>query len=362
MNTEPPYSARILVIDDQTFYLELLNDVLSPDYQISLARNARQGLKRAQGRARPDLILLDIVMPEMDGYDTCRELKRNPLTRDIPVIFLTARQDTDDELRGFEVGAIDYITKPFSVPVVQSRIRSQLALARQRDALEHLVAERTEEIERTKDAIVHSMAELAEARDEETGEHLIRTSAYVKALASKLSQQAEYRHILTPRVIHAYQRAAPLHDIGKVGIPDRILQKKGPLDDEERAIIEQHPLLGYTAIENAEKRIGSTLFIQVAKEITYCHHEKWDGSGYPRGIAGESIPLSARLLALSDVYDALISERYYKRAMPHEQAVEWIASQKGLHFDPLVVDCFSEIQSEFRDIAAAYGNQSLKKQ
>ena len=275
--------ARILIIDDQPFYLELLKDVLSCEYQISLAKSASQGLKRAQGPTRPDLILLDIIMPETNGYDACRALKRNPLTRDIPVIFLTAQQEVDDELKGFEAGGCDYITKPFNIPLMQIRIRTQLALAEQRIALAQLVRERTEEVERTRDAIILSMAEMAEARDRETGSHIMRTRAYVRALASDLGKQPEFSQHLTPAVIDAFQRAAPLHDIGKINIPDRILQKPGPLDEDEWASMKRHPQYGRELIDSAERRIGTTLFIEVAKEITYCHHEKWDGSGYPDG-------------------------------------------------------------------------------
>lgn len=349
MNTRNP--SRILVIDDENFFLDLLAETLSGDYQVSLAKNAVAGLARANGRARPDLILLDISMPGMDGYQTIVELKKNPLTRDIPVIFLTARQRPEDELRGFELGAADYITKPISLPVLHARVRTQLAISRKRSALEELVRERTRELECTKDAIVFSMGEMAEARDQETGRHLLRCRAYVRLLAEQLARLPDYSQRLDEKVIDAFARAAPLHDIGKIAVPEAILRKPGPLSDEEWVIMRQHPERGRRIIDRAEKQIGSTQFIQVAREIAWAHHEKWDGSGYPRGLKGEEIPLSARLMAVADVYDALISKRCYKDARPHEVAVQSILEGSGSHFDPLVIDAFAKVQQLFDETA-----------
>jgi len=348
---ERPHPPRILVIDDENFFLDLLAEALSQDYRVSLAKHAAAGLARANGRNRPDLILLDIGMPDMDGYETIIELKNNPLSRDIPVIFLTARQNAEDELRGFELGAADYITKPISLPVLHARVRTQLAISRQRAALEELVRERTRELECTKDAIVFSMGEMAEARDQETGRHLLRCRAYVRLLAEQLASLPEYRERLTPTVIDAFERAAPLHDIGKIAVPETILRKPGPLDSDEQAVMRQHPEQGRRIIENAEKHIGTTLFIQVARDIAWAHHERWDGGGYPRGLAGEAIPLAARLMAVADVYDALISRRCYKPPQSHEEAVERILDGSGHHFDPLVIDAFIKIHPEFRETA-----------
>ncbi len=349
MNTRNP--SRILVIDDENFFLDLLAETLSGDYQVSLAKNALAGLARANGRARPDLILLDISMPGMDGYQTIVELKKNPLTRDIPVIFLTARQRPEDELRGFELGAADYITKPISLPVLHARVRTQLAISRKRSALEELVRERTRELECTKDAIVFSMGEMAEARDQETGRHLLRCRAYVRLLAEQLARLPDYSQRLNEKVIDAFARAAPLHDIGKIAVPEAILRKPGPLSDEEWVIMRQHPEQGRRIIDRAEKQIGSTQFIQVAREIAWAHHEKWDGSGYPRGLKGEEIPLAARLMAVADVYDALISKRCYKEAQPHEIAVQSILEGSGSHFDPLVIDAFAKTHERFDETA-----------
>ena len=345
---------RILVIDDEPFFLQLLSESLSSYFHISLAKNGQQGLKRAQGEGKPDLILLDVVMPEMDGYETCKAFKENIYTRDIPVIFLTAKHDVDDELRGFNLGASDYIAKPISVPILLARVQTQLSISQQKIALEHLVQERTKELECTKDAIVYSMGEMAEARDHETGNHLLRTREYVRVLAEQLATTDKYQHLLSKRMIDIFQRAVPLHDIGKISVPDNILQKKGPLNDDERQIMNQHPVYGKTTIENSESKIGSTLFITIAKEIAYSHHEKWDGSGYPLGLKKDQIPLSARLMALADVYDALVSKRCYKDAISHEKSVAYIVEASGAHFDPEIIDSFLLVKSEFKTISDHY--------
>jgi putative two-component system response regulator len=359
MNTETKPGARILVIDDEPFFLELLSEALTPHFNVSLAKNGKQGIKLVNGSAPPDLILLDISMPEMDGYETCRQLKSNPETCEIPVIFLTAKQQPEDELKGFRAGALDYITKPISIPVLLARVSTQLTAAEQRIALEQLVQERTDELERTKDAIVYSMGEMAEMRDKETGEHLIRTRDYVGLLARNLALLPRYKNTLTPRLIKAFERAAPLHDIGKVATPDKILLKPGKLTPEEWEIMKLHPMHGKQTIESAEKKIGSTLFIQVAKDIAYSHHEKWDGSGYPLGLKNEEIPLSARLMALADVYDALTTERPYKQVYDHESASEIIVQQRAKHFDPLIINSFEQVNQDFKLISSK--NNALRR-
>lgn len=349
---------RILVVDDEPFYLELLADTLSSDYVVTVAKNGEQALRRTQVGILPNLILLDVVMPEMDGYEACQRLKENPLTHEIPVIFLTAKSDVTDELKGFDLGAVDYITKPISIPILQTRVKTHLSLSEQRIALEHLVSERTQEIERAKDAVVYSMGALAEARDKETGNHIIRTREYVRVLGNALSRRARYSEVMTERAINLISRAAPLHDIGKVGVPDSVLQKQGVLNVDERRQMDQHVVYGRDAIISAENHIGATSFISVAKEIAYSHHEKWDGSGYPLGLAGEAIPLSARMMALADVYDALVSRRYYKPAMPHDEAKARIIEERGTHFDPELVDAFMECCDEFHEIAERYGDEA----
>ncbi len=347
-------SPRILIVDDESFYLELLTESLSGQYRISMAQNGEQALLQAQGSDRPDLILLDVLMPEMDGYEACQRLKGNPMTEEIPVIFLTAMNDVTNEVRGFELGAVDYITKPISLPILHSRVRTHLALAQQRIALEALVRERTDQIERTKDAVVYSMGALAEARDEETANHVLRTREYVRVLGYALADRLLYQKQLSERTIHLISRAAPLHDIGKVGVPDRVLQKKGGLTDEERELMNQHVIFGRDAIISAEHHVGATSFTALAREIAYSHHEKWDGSGYPLGLKGQEIPLSARMMALADVYDALVSRRYYKAAMAHEEAQSMIFKGRGTHFDPELVDAFLSCSQAFQDIAERY--------
>jgi putative two-component system response regulator len=289
-------------------------------------------------------------MPEMDGYTTCRRLKENPLTHEIPVIFLTAKSDVTDELKGFELGAVDYITKPISIPILLTRVRTQLALSEQKIALEHLVAERTQQLERTKNAVVYSMGALAEARDEETGSHILRTREYVKVLGKALAKRERYGRLLSNHTINTIARAAQLHDIGKVGVPDRVLQKRGALSDGERREMDRHVIYGRDAIINAERHVGATTFTEAAKEIAYCHHERWDGSGYPQGLKGEEIPLSARMMALADVYDALVSRRYYKPAMSHAEAKAMILQERGTHFDPALLDAFDSCSEVFREI------------
>ncbi len=354
MTASNPQKPRILVIDDEPFFLQLIAQLLGDHYQVSLARNGQQGLQRARGAARPDLILLDIVMPQMDGYETCRQLKQDIDSHDIPVIFLTAKQAMEDELKAFDSGAVDFINKPINEPVLLSRVKTQLALSQQRLALEQLVQERTAELERTKDAIVYSMGAMAEARDNETGNHLLRTAAYVAALARQLAKTDEYRTRISEKYIDLCQRAAPLHDIGKISIPDSILRKPAALDADERIIMNRHPEYGKAIIDQAGLSIGATPFIQTAREIAWCHHEKWDGSGYPRGLQRDDIPLAARFMAIADVYDALVNERCYKKAMPHQQALEIISADSGRHFDPDIVQALQQAEKEFLTIYQTY--------
>lgn len=342
---------RILVIDDEPFFLGLLSELLQKEYAVSVAKTGQKGIDRTLGEAPPELILLDVMMPEMDGYQTCKQIMSNPISREIPIIFLTAKQGEEDEVKGLQLGAVDYITKPINPSILLTRVKNHLALSQQRLALEQLVKERTQELDRTKDAIVYSMGAMAEARDNETGNHLFRTREYVGLLAQQLSRNSSYQKQLSERLIDIMQRAAPLHDIGKIAIPEIILKKQSSLNDDERKVMNGHPEHGKITIEEAEARIGSTLFISIAKEIAYSHHEKWDGSGYPQGLKGCQIPLSARLMAVADVYDALVSARSYKPALSHESASAMIVEGSDSHFDPEVVDAFIAVENEFRKTA-----------
>jgi putative two-component system response regulator len=354
--------ATVLVVDDTPDNLTLMGGLLRDHYHVKVANQGEKALKIAQAENPPDLILLDIMMPGIDGYEVCRQLKARAATRDIPVIFLTARSDPDDERQGLALGAVDYITKPISPPILLARVGTHLALKATADFLrdksaylEREVALRTLEVQAIQDVTIMAMTSLAETRDNETGNHIRRTQLYVKALAQHLRQHPRFAHALSDRMIDLLYKSAPLHDIGKIGIPDSILLKPGKLTVEEFEIMKTHTTLGRDAIEKAERRLGMRVaFLSVSKEIAYSHQEKWDGSGYPEGLRGDAIPMSARLMAVADVYDALISKRVYKPAFSHEQACASIVKGRGTHFDPDMVDAFVEIAEDFRNIAQKY--------
>ncbi|MQA38414.1 response regulator [Rugamonas aquatica] len=360
MNAKP----TILVVDDIPDNIDLLCAVLEDDYRTKIAVNGERALKIANGESKPDLILLDVMMPGMSGYEVCKALKSNPDTRDIPVIFVTAMSETVDEQLGLGLGAADYITKPISAPIVLARIKTQLSMKRvhdflrdQNNFLETEIEKRTREIVALQDVTIHTMASLAETRDSETGNHIRRTAHYVKTLAEKLRTNPRFSDFLTDKNIELLFKSAPLHDIGKVGIPDRILLKPGRFEGNEFEIMKTHTTLGRDAIRQAERELGLEVdFLKFAKEIAYGHQEKWDGSGYPEGLSGDNIPISARLMAVADVYDALISRRVYKDGMSHEAAVAIIAEGRGQHFDPDMVDAFMELQQDFIDIAKRYAD------
>ena len=354
--------ATVLVVDDTPDNLTLMSGLLRDHYHVKVANQGEKALKIAQSEKAPDLILLDIMMPGIDGYEVCRRLKAHQVTRDIPVIFLTARSDTDDERLGLALGAVDYITKPISPPILLARVATHLALKAtadflrdKSDYLEREVALRTLEVQAIQDVTIMAMTSLAETRDNETGNHIRRTQLYVKALAERLRQHPRFEHVLNDRMIDLLYKSAPLHDIGKIGIPDSILLKPGKLTVEEFEVMKTHTTLGRNAIEDAERRLGMRVaFLSVSKEIAYSHQEKWDGSGYPEGLKGDAIPVSARLMAVADVYDALISKRVYKPAFSHDQACTTIVKGRGTHFDPDMVDAFVEIAEDFRSIAQKY--------
>jgi putative two-component system response regulator len=355
--------ATILVVDDTPENLRLVSALLKDEYKVKVATHGRQALELA-GQSPPTLILLDVMMPEMDGYTVCAELKRRPETAAIPVIFLTALTETEDEKRGFELGAVDYVTKPISPAILAARVRAHIALKQSQDALqdqnaylEREVEKRTRQVQRIQDVTIIAMASLAETRDNETGNHILRTQRYVKALALKLRESPKHAATLTDATIELLYKSAPLHDIGKVGIPDHILLKPGKLTDEEFEIMKTHTTLGLEAIRKAEAQLdGDEGFLRIAAEIAHSHQEKWDGSGYPQGLSGEAIPLSARLMAVADVYDALISKRVYKPAFSHEEAARIILEGAGKHMDPEIVTTFAAIEEEFRAIAADFAD------
>ena len=372
MGTDHPHPepATILVVDDTPANLSLMTGLLRDEYKVKAAIDGEKALRIAQAMPQPDLILLDIMMPGIDGYEVCRRLKADAVTRDIPVIFLTAKTDVEDEKMGLDLGAVDYITKPISPPIVMARVRNHLILKAsadflrdKADYLEQEVGRRTAEVIAIQDVTIMAMASLAETRDSDTGNHIRRTQHYVKALALKLRTHPRFAATLDERYIAMLFKSAPLHDIGKIGIPDRILLKPGKLTPEEFELMKTHTTLGRDAIQAAEKQLGMKVeFLTLAKEIAYGHQEKWNGSGYPEGLRGDAIPISARLMALADVYDALISRRVYKQGMPHEQAVALIVEGRGQHFDSDIVDAFLEIQDEFRAIAQRFGDSDADLQ
>lgn len=360
-----PYDSKkqtILIVDDTPDNISLLSALLKDHYKIKIATNGAKALQIAAAQPQPDLILLDVMMPEMDGYETCERLKADRVTEDIPVIFLTAKSQAQDEETGLKLGAVDYISKPISPPIVMARVATQLhlqharqCLKNQNEHLELLVVERTHQLVKMQDATILAMASLAETRDNETGNHIRRTQNYIVAIARKLQSHPRFSTVLTNENIDLLYKSAPLHDIGKVGVPDSILLKPGKLDDEEFAIMKLHTVYGRDTIMLVEKYLGgSNDFLTFAREIAYSHQEKWDGSGYPLGLKGDDIPVSARLMAIADVYDALISKRVYKPAFSHEKSMEIMKNGRGLHFDPDVYDAFMEIEQEVLAIAERY--------
>ena len=349
----------LLIVDDEPANLAVLTHLLRPHYRVRAVNSGSRCLVAVQPLPRPDLILLDVMMPEMDGYEVLTRLRADPATRDIPVLFVTALDDDVNEERGLALGAADYLTKPIRPGVLLARVRTQLEAKRGRDflrdqnaLLDAEVARRMRENELTQLVSIRALAHLAETRDPETGNHILRTQGYVHQLATALQHHPRFSAVLTPRYIDLLTKSAPLHDIGKVGVPDAILRKPGPLTPEEWAVMKTHAEIGAEAIERAEADIETPVeFLVLAKEIAHWHHEKWDGSGYPFGLAGEAIPLSARLMALADVFDALISVRVYKPAMPYEDARDVIVAGRGHHFDPDVTDAFLADYAEFVRIA-----------
>ena len=347
--------AKLLIVDDETLNINVLVELFKGDYRLAVAKNGVQALQRALDDPPPDLILLDIMMPDMDGYEVLRRLRGQEKTRDIPVIFVTALGAAGDEQQGLELGAVDYLTKPISPPIVKARVKNHLELKQSREWLKHQneflekeVAARTREVRLTQDATIRALASLAETRDNDTGAHLRRTQLYLKVLAEALPG-------LDARTIELLTKSAPLHDIGKVGVPDHILLKPGRLTEAEFEVIKRHPVLGRDALQRADEDLGgSSSFLKLARDIAYTHHEKWDGSGYPEGLAGLAIPLAGRLMALADVYDALISRRCYKPPYSHEEAVAAIREGRGSHFDPDLVDLFLAHAEEFRAIARQF--------
>jgi putative two-component system response regulator len=319
---------RLLLVDDEPTNLQVLRHVLQADYRLLFATDGERALQVAREQ-RPDLVLLDIMMPHMDGYAVCCALKADAATASIPVIFITALDDSQDETAGFDVGGVDYLTKPVSPPVVRARVRTHLSLVRM------------EELRETRLQIVQRLGRAAEYKDNETGLHVIRMSHFAQLLALAAG--------CSPAWAEDLLNAAPMHDVGKIGIPDAVLRKPGPLDAAEWDTMRRHPEIGAEIMGEHPSGV-----LQLAREIALAHHEKWDGSGYPRGLAGEAIPLSARIVAIADVFDALTTRRPYKEPWPVQEAMNHIAAQAGKHFDPALVALFAPLLPQLLEIRARW--------
>lgn len=317
----------VLVVDDTITNIEILLEILTNDYRVKAALNGEDALNVAESVDPPDIILLDVMMPGMDGFETCRKLKLNLKTRNIPVIFVTTKDTEADEMEGFNLGAVDYITKPFSPSVVLARVKTHLSLHNQNILLEHQVHSRTQELYSTRLEIIRRLGAAAEYKDNETGQHIIRMSKYCLIIANRIGLDKSTANLIF--------NAAPMHDVGKIGIPDSILCKPAKLDPEEWKIMQTHTTIGGEIIGD-----HSNALMKAAKRMAITHHEKWDGSGYPNGLSGEDIPIEGRIAAIADVFDALTSERPYKEAWTVERALDLISSEKGKHFEPTLVDCF----------------------
>ncbi len=359
MTLLPSAAPTVLVVDDTAANLHLLASLLDKHYRVQLAPSGTKALEIAFRRA-PDLIVLDVMMPELDGYEVCRRLKADPRTSHVPVLFLTALTQPEDEAAAFAAGGADFIQKPFNPVTVLARVRTHLDLKAWQDAmrdrnawLKRELDARLAEVDRLRDTTLFVMIRLAEFRDSDTGNHIQRTQEYVHVLASWLAAQPDAPADLVAADIEELARSAPLHDIGKVAIPDAILLKRGPLDAAEWEVMKTHARQGGELLQLAADRLGERAgpFLRYAIEIASHHHEKWDGSGYPDGLAGAAIPLSARLMAVADVYDALISRRPYKEPMGHAEALALIAQGAGKHFDPRLVEGLMACEARIGEIA-----------
>jgi len=335
----------VLVVDDTPENIDVMSGILRSDYKVKAALSGQKALKIAQSTPAPDIILLDVMMPEMDGYDVCRELKSNSQTASIPVIFVTAKDTESDETFGLDLGAVDYITKPISPAIVQARVKTHLSLYDQNRHLEKTVKDRTKDLVQTQLQIIQRLGRAAEFKDNETGLHVIRMSHYSRLIAEALDLPDNYSDLIF--------KAAPMHDVGKIGIPDSVLLKPGKLDDQEWELMRQHPQFGADIMGEHESEL-----LKESRIIALAHHEKWDGSGYPRGLKGEEIPLSARIVAVADVFDALTTERPYKKAWAVSDAVALIDKESGSHFDPELVAVFHEVLPDILDIKEEYAEGS----
>ena len=347
-------AADILIVDDVPTNLKILSSMLKKQgHNVRPVPNGKLALQAAE-RQPPDLILLDINMPEMDGYEVCENLKANDALRDIPVIFISALSETLDKIKAFSVGGVDYVTKPFQFEEVEARVETHLKLHRLQVELEkhnlllaELVELKVKEIADSRMATIFALAKLAESRDDSTGKHLERVRSFCRLLALKLQEYPKYKKIVDKDFVDSLYLASPLHDIGKVGISDSILLKPAKLTTVEFEVMKEHTSIGAATLEAVQSHYPSNKFITIGIDIARSHHERWDGCGYPQSLSGENIPLCARIMAIADVYDALRSWRHYKMPLSHEDSRNMILAGKETHFDPELIDVFMRIEIEF---------------
>lgn len=351
--------SNIILVDDDSVNLMVGKNALSDDYDVLTIPSGEKLLTLLQ-TVHPDLILLDISMPGMDGYEVLQKIKEDEQTSDIPVMFLTAKNDAESELHGLTLGAIDYITKPFSTPLLKKRIETLLLFLQQKKTLQKynnnlqaIVQEKTKTVVELQNVVLNTVAELVEYRDNITGAHIGRTQDLLKHLLDEIIRQGVYSNEIIGWDLSFILPSSQLHDVGKIIIPDSILKKRGKLTDEEFDLMKQHPVQGAEIIETIQKSTTEHAFLQHAKTFALYHHEKWNGSGYPYGLKGEDIPLQGRLMAVVDVYDALVSERSYKKQMSHEEAAQIIIEESGSHFDPHLVEIFKIVEGKFKETACA---------
>ncbi|MCR5847632.1 MAG: response regulator [Lachnospiraceae bacterium] len=351
---------KILMVDDISLNHATARDVLGDTYELYEATSGSEAFEILKDII-PDLILLDVIMPEMDGMDILKILKSAPAYKDIPVIFLTADNSPESEVEGFQLGIVDYITKPFVPMVMKKRIETQIELSEYKKNLEEMVNQKVEEMEQMYDIITVSFAGLVESRDGVTGVHLKNTSIYFSAFINHLKKTKKYREFLPPSVVKKACRCAPLHDVGKIAIKDSVLQKPASLSEDEYNDMKLHSIIGGDLFDYLEDRIPDSEFAHIASQLAKSHHERWDGKGYPNGIKGQEIPFLARVMAIVDVYDAMTSARPYKEPVSHEKTMAFIAANSGTMFDPELVNEFINISSTIKECLETKEMQIAKK-
>lgn len=355
---------KIMVVDDNVTNLDIARKALEEEYEVILLLNGPKALKILE-KNRPDLILLDVEMPDMNGFEVIEKIKAMGEPYDeIPVIFVTAKDDNNSEFEGLDLGAVDYVTKPFSFPLLLKRVELHLKLHQQQEELQNyslnletMVESKTETIQKLQYAIIHVLSDMVERRDGSTGGHLTRTTEYLKVLLKKAKEMDLYPEIMKNISIELYAQASQLHDVGKISIPDSILLKDARLNPMEYEFMKTHTTIGEEALRYAMESLEDATFLEIAADFVGSHHEKWDGTGYPRGLKGENIPLAGRLMAIADVYDALISRRAYKTELTHEEALRIILEGEGTHFDPVLMEAFRQCHNEFREISEKHSEK-----